>query len=155
MRERTHWVHTPSNLLLKLAIFTLSLVPRVTDLFDECWLHARKHLHTPINLLLNMLFFLGASTTSDRPAPLPTIAAKTVSPWHEIPLFTGDGDNLHYICEIPKETSAKMEVATVSNHSAGKEQGGQILAGLRYTIGRSHRNIKSSLVSPPLPCCMH
>ncbi|KAJ9526526.1 inorganic pyrophosphatase precursor [Haematococcus lacustris] len=37
--------------------------------------------------------------------------AKMVSPWHEIPLFAGDG-NLHYICEIPKETSAKMEVAT-------------------------------------------
>ncbi len=40
-------------------------------------------------------------------------AAKTVSPWHEIPLFAEDG-LLHYICEIPKETSAKMEVATVS-----------------------------------------
>lgn len=39
-------------------------------------------------------------------------AAKTVSPWHEIPLFAGDG-NVHYICEIPKETAAKMEVATV------------------------------------------
>eukprot|EP00200_Dunaliella_tertiolecta_P006552 CAMPEP_0202347896 /NCGR_PEP_ID=MMETSP1126-20121109/6066_1 /ASSEMBLY_ACC=CAM_ASM_000457 /TAXON_ID=3047 /ORGANISM="Dunaliella tertiolecta, Strain CCMP1320" /LENGTH=286 /DNA_ID=CAMNT_0048939521 /DNA_START=28 /DNA_END=888 /DNA_ORIENTATION=+ len=37
--------------------------------------------------------------------------SKTVSPWHEIPLYAGDG-NLHYICEIPKETSAKMEVAT-------------------------------------------
>jgi inorganic pyrophosphatase len=41
-----------------------------------------------------------------------THTAKTISPWHEIPLHTGDG-NLHYICEIPKETSAKMEVATV------------------------------------------
>ncbi len=40
------------------------------------------------------------------------LAAKEVSPWHEIPLFAGDG-MLHYICEIPKETSAKMEVATV------------------------------------------
>lgn len=40
-------------------------------------------------------------------------AAKTISPWHEIPLYAEDG-NLHYICEIPKETSAKMEVATVS-----------------------------------------
>jgi inorganic pyrophosphatase len=37
--------------------------------------------------------------------------AKTVSCWHEVPLFSADG-NLHYICEIPKETSAKMEVAT-------------------------------------------
>lgn len=39
-------------------------------------------------------------------------AAKEVSCWHEIPLYAGDG-HLHYICEIPKETSAKMEVATV------------------------------------------
>ena len=38
-------------------------------------------------------------------------AEKLVSPWHEIPLYAGDG-LLHYICEIPKETSAKMEVAT-------------------------------------------
>lgn len=37
--------------------------------------------------------------------------SKTISPWHEIPLYAEDG-NLHYICEIPKETSAKMEVAT-------------------------------------------
>lgn len=36
---------------------------------------------------------------------------KEVSCWHEIPLYAGDG-NLHYICEIPKETSAKMECAT-------------------------------------------
>eukprot|EP00967_Tisochrysis_lutea_P122782 scaffold203543_cov19-Tisochrysis_lutea.AAC.1 len=42
----------------------------------------------------------------------PAFEAKTVSPWHEIPLYAGDG-NLHYICEIPKETTAKMEVATV------------------------------------------
>ncbi|GLC72463.1 V-ATPase V0 sector subunit c'' [Pleodorina starrii] len=36
---------------------------------------------------------------------------KEVSCWHEIPLHAGNG-LLHYICEIPKETSAKMEVAT-------------------------------------------
>ncbi|KAF5832414.1 inorganic pyrophosphatase [Dunaliella salina] len=36
--------------------------------------------------------------------------AKIISPWHEIPLYARDG-NLHYICEIPKWTSAKMEVA--------------------------------------------
>ncbi len=39
-------------------------------------------------------------------------AAKVVSPWHEIPLFA-EGGLLHYINEIPKETSAKFEVATV------------------------------------------
>lgn len=36
---------------------------------------------------------------------------KQISCWHEIPLFAGNG-SLNYICEIPKETSAKMEVAT-------------------------------------------
>ena len=34
-----------------------------------------------------------------------------ISPWHDIPLYAGDG-LLNFICEIPKETSAKMEVAT-------------------------------------------
>lgn len=36
---------------------------------------------------------------------------KQISCWHEIPLHAGDG-LLHFVCEIPKETSAKMEVAT-------------------------------------------
>ncbi|WIA42520.1 hypothetical protein OEZ86_008504 [Tetradesmus obliquus] len=36
---------------------------------------------------------------------------KVISCWHEIPLWAGE-DELHFICEIPKETSAKMEVAT-------------------------------------------
>jgi hypothetical protein len=39
-------------------------------------------------------------------------ADKVISCWHEIPLWAGE-DELHFICEIPKETSAKMEVATV------------------------------------------
>lgn len=38
----------------------------------------------------------------------------TASPWHDIPLFAGDG-LVNFVCEIPKETSAKMEVATVSD----------------------------------------
>jgi hypothetical protein len=37
---------------------------------------------------------------------------KVISCWHEIPLWAGE-EELHFICEIPKETSAKMEVATV------------------------------------------
>jgi len=36
---------------------------------------------------------------------------KVISCWHEIPLWAGE-DELHFICEIPKETAAKMEVAT-------------------------------------------
>lgn len=34
-----------------------------------------------------------------------------VSPWHDIPLHLGDGV-FNFIVEIPKESSAKMEVAT-------------------------------------------
>ncbi|XP_043709086.1 soluble inorganic pyrophosphatase 6, chloroplastic-like [Telopea speciosissima] len=38
-------------------------------------------------------------------------SGKKVSPWHDIPLQLGDGV-FNFIVEIPKETSAKMEVAT-------------------------------------------
>ena len=34
-----------------------------------------------------------------------------VSPWHDIPLQLGDGV-FNFVVEIPKESSAKMEVAT-------------------------------------------
>ena len=36
---------------------------------------------------------------------------KTISPWHDIPL-SDDGETFNFVCEIPKESSAKMEVAT-------------------------------------------
>jgi inorganic pyrophosphatase len=36
---------------------------------------------------------------------------KTISPWHEIPLEAGDG-MYNFVCEIPKMTLKKMEVAT-------------------------------------------
>jgi len=36
---------------------------------------------------------------------------KPVSPWHGVPLKNEDG-TMNFICEIPKETKAKMEVAT-------------------------------------------
>ncbi|KAG0577491.1 hypothetical protein KC19_5G160300 [Ceratodon purpureus] len=38
-------------------------------------------------------------------------SGKTVSPWHDIPLHAGDG-LYNFVVEIPKETKAKMEVAT-------------------------------------------
>lgn len=34
-----------------------------------------------------------------------------LSAWHDIPLYAGQG-LLNFLCEIPKETSAKMELAT-------------------------------------------
>ncbi|KAE8773677.1 Soluble inorganic pyrophosphatase 1, chloroplastic [Hordeum vulgare] len=44
---------------------------------------------------------------------------RKVSPWHDVPLRAGDGAfyfiveiSFHFIVEIPKESSAKMEVAT-------------------------------------------
>jgi hypothetical protein len=41
---------------------------------------------------------------------------KHISPWHDIPLQAGPGQ-YHFVCEIPKETSAKMECATVCSRS--------------------------------------
>ncbi|XP_047324576.1 soluble inorganic pyrophosphatase 6, chloroplastic-like [Impatiens glandulifera] len=38
-------------------------------------------------------------------------SGKNISPWHDIPLHLGDGV-YNFIVEIPKESSAKMEVAT-------------------------------------------
>lgn len=38
-------------------------------------------------------------------------SGKKVSPWHDIPLQLGDGI-FNFVVEIPKESSAKMEVAT-------------------------------------------
>ena len=35
-----------------------------------------------------------------------------VSPWHDVALYNGDG-SLNFVCEIPKNTTAKFEVATV------------------------------------------
>jgi hypothetical protein len=40
-----------------------------------------------------------------------------VSAWHDVPLHNADG-TLNFICEIPKDTSAKMEVATVGAPTA-------------------------------------
>ncbi|KAI4299208.1 hypothetical protein L6164_032688 [Bauhinia variegata] len=45
---------------------------------------------------------------------------KKVSPWHDIPLQLGDGV-FNFIVEIPKESSAKMEVATDEAHTPIKQ----------------------------------
>ncbi len=36
----------------------------------------------------------------------------TVSAWHDIPLYAGSPGLLNFVCEIPAETSAKMELST-------------------------------------------
>lgn len=43
-----------------------------------------------------------------------------VSPWHDVPLHLGDGV-FNFIVEIPKESSAKMEVATDEQHTPIKQ----------------------------------
>ena len=40
------------------------------------------------------------------------LTGQSISPWHDIPLNAENGQ-LNFVCEIPKESSAKMEVATV------------------------------------------
>ncbi|THG08015.1 hypothetical protein TEA_029383 [Camellia sinensis var. sinensis] len=47
-------------------------------------------------------------------------SGKKVSPWHDIPLHLGD-DVFNFIVEIPKETSAKMEVATGESYTPIKQ----------------------------------
>ena len=37
---------------------------------------------------------------------------KTISPWHDIPLKSASG-KYNFVCEIPKESAAKMECAIV------------------------------------------
>lgn len=39
-------------------------------------------------------------------------SGKAISPWHDIPLSAG-GNTYNFVCEIPKETSAKMECSLV------------------------------------------
>ncbi|MCO5615064.1 hypothetical protein L7F22_069352 [Adiantum nelumboides] len=45
---------------------------------------------------------------------------KKISPWHDIPLHAGNG-LLHFVVEIPKESSAKMEVATEEPYTPIKQ----------------------------------
>jgi hypothetical protein len=49
-----------------------------------------------------------------------TIAGQPVSAWHDVPLHNEDG-TLNFICEIPKHTAAKMEVATVRGMPVGQK----------------------------------
>ncbi|OAY73804.1 Soluble inorganic pyrophosphatase 6, chloroplastic [Ananas comosus] len=53
----------------------------------------------------------GESETLDYRVFFLDASGKMISPWHDIPLRLGDGV-FNFVVEIPKETSAKMEVAT-------------------------------------------
>ena len=58
--------------------------------------------YPPISVLSLIL------SLSDSLHPHPVLQ---ISPWHDIPLRAGDG-LFNMVCEIPKNTNAKMEVAT-------------------------------------------
>ncbi|TMX04942.1 hypothetical protein EJD97_003727 [Solanum chilense] len=47
-------------------------------------------------------------------------SGKKISPWHDIPLHLGDGV-FNFVVEIPKESSAKMEVATDEQNTPIKQ----------------------------------
>jgi len=57
----------------------------------------------------------GEAETTDFRIFFKDSSGNSVSPWHDIPLKAGSDGTFNFICEIPKETSAKMEVATDEN----------------------------------------
>jgi inorganic pyrophosphatase len=46
-----------------------------------------------------------------------TEGGKPISPWHDIPLKAGEGV-YNFVCEIPKDTMAKMECCLVREFPA-------------------------------------
>ncbi|KAI0497637.1 hypothetical protein KFK09_020870 [Dendrobium nobile] len=76
-------------------------------------LRSRRHLLT-CTALYKTNFSVkeeGTPETLDYRAFFIDSAGKKVSPWHDIPLHLGDGV-FNFVVEIPKDSSAKMEVAT-------------------------------------------
>ncbi|KAJ4747335.1 hypothetical protein LUZ62_024994 [Rhynchospora pubera] len=89
-------------------------LPRTTP--SAISLHQRRrHLHfTSPSASLKADFKteeLGQPETLDYRVFFLDSGGKKVSPWHDVPLHLGD-DVFNFIVEIPKESSAKMEVAT-------------------------------------------
>uniref|UniRef100_A0A5B6ZBV6 inorganic diphosphatase n=1 Tax=Davidia involucrata TaxID=16924 RepID=A0A5B6ZBV6_DAVIN len=63
-------------------------------------------------------------------------SGKKVSPWHDIPLHLGDGV-FNFIVEIPKESSAKMEVATDEPYTPIKQdiKRGKLRYNMKWNYG--------------------
>ena len=79
--------------------------------------HARAHQSRQIS---RTRVVSAAAYTNARAGEFPSLEFRVffqdesgakVSPWHDVPLKNADG-SMNFICEIPKETKAKMEVAT-------------------------------------------
>ena len=77
---------------------------------------------------------------------------KPVSPWHNVPLHNADG-TVNFICEIPKETKAKMEVATDEELTPIKQDTKK--GRLREGSARAWRRRGPSAGTAPAPCTRH
>ncbi|XP_034892895.1 soluble inorganic pyrophosphatase 6, chloroplastic [Populus alba] len=85
--------------------FTLCFV--YSSPFSHFWVLAS----ISVSKVLRRLFFHHTSFTRCHRFGRRRNLSPQVSPWHGIPLHLGDGA-FNYVVEIPKESSAKMEVAT-------------------------------------------
>ena len=54
----------------------------------------------------------GIAVLWDEGSCMPQEDGADVSPWHDVALYNEDG-TLNFFCEIPMDTTAKFEVATV------------------------------------------
>ena len=84
-----------------------------------------------------------------------TECGTTISPWHDLPLYNEDG-TVNFVCEIPKETSAKMEVATV-RRTPLPSPNSLLCKGKSLSPITDHpfplRRERSSLTSPSVAAC--
>ena len=76
---------------------------------------------------------------------------KQISPWHDIPLQAASG-TYNFVCEIPKESDAKMECAIVCAYFPGPH----VLAFIRCSCGnRRPCLLITSVVARPVVHCKH
>eukprot|EP00929_Paragymnodinium_shiwhaense_P040205 TRINITY_DN20_c0_g1_i2.p1 TRINITY_DN20_c0_g1~~TRINITY_DN20_c0_g1_i2.p1 ORF type:complete len:272 (-),score=74.69 TRINITY_DN20_c0_g1_i2:197-1012(-) len=79
---------------------------------------AARRVAAPLGLALKSRFLSGAATvvdgelgTADYRLRFKDGSGKDISPWHDVPLHTGEDGVFNAIIEIPKYTKPKMEVA--------------------------------------------
>jgi hypothetical protein len=68
-------------------------------------------LSVRVSSTLSLWLSVFVSLSQSRCSKCVSLCCGQISPWHDIPLHSDDG-LLNFVVEIPKETSAKMEVAT-------------------------------------------
>ncbi|MBA0698257.1 hypothetical protein Goari_021755 [Gossypium aridum] len=78
-------------------------------------------------------------------------SGKKISPWHDVPLHLGDGV-FSFIVEIPKESSAKMEVATDEPYTPIKQDTKEgKLRYYPYNINWNYGLLPQTWEDPSLP----